>query len=121
MLHHTIGGVTPGHVSDRWITRYIFPGGVIPSLSQIAQTVEQDLIIEDVQNIGPDYDRTLMAWYQNFTDHYEEISHRYDKTFYRMWTYYLLACAGAFRARRLQLFQIVMRKLKPAATYIAPR
>lgn len=121
MLHHTIGGTTPGYVSDRWITRYIFPGGVIPSLSQIAKLVERDLVIEDVQNIGPDYDRTLMAWYGNFTARYWEISDRYDKTFYRMWTYYLLACAGAFRARRLQLFQIVMRKARPAAVYIAAR
>lgn len=121
MLHHTIGGNSPGRNTNAWMNKYIFPGGVIPSLSQITSAVERTLIIEDIQNIGPDYDKTLMAWHRNFTRHYSEIKDHYDQRFYRMWTFYLLICAGAFRSRQLQLWQIVMRKVDQAETYVAAR
>jgi len=121
MLHHTIGGNSPGRNTNAWMNKYIFPGGVIPSLSQITAVVERQLIIEDVQNIGPDYDKTLMAWHRNFVRHYGEIKDNYDERFYRMWTFYLQICAGAFRSRQLQLWQIVMRKIEPAETYVAAR
>lgn len=121
MLHHMIGGNAPGRESDRWIGKYIFPGGVIPSLLQISHAVESRLIVEDLQNFGPYYDRTLLSWHENFVRHYGEIKDVYDQRFYRMWTYYLLSCAGAFRARNLQLWQIVMRKIRPSGTYIAAR
>lgn len=121
MLHHTISSNSPSKHVDPFISKYIFPGGVLPTLSQISTAVQGRLIIEDVQNIGPDYDKTLMAWYKNFTEHYNEIQEKYDSRFYRMWEFYLLICAGAFRARDLQLWQIVMRHVRPAQTYIAPR
>jgi len=121
MLHHTIADNIAGKYPDPWIGKYIFPGGVLPTLTQISKLVEGNLIIEDVQNIGPDYDKTLMAWHKNFTSNYHEIKDNYDERFYRMWTYYLLICAGGFRARHLQLWQIVMRKRLPAKTYIAAR
>jgi cyclopropane-fatty-acyl-phospholipid synthase len=121
MLHHTIAANSPSKYSDPWIGKYIFPGGILPSLSQISQAVQNRLIIEDVQNIGPDYDKTLMAWHHNFTTCYDEIKINYDDRFYRMWEFYLLICAGAFRTRHLQLWQLVMRKIQPTQTYIAAR
>lgn len=122
MLHHTIAYNSPSKHVDPFISKYIFPGGVLPTLAQISTAVQKNrLIIEDVQNIGPDYDKTLMAWHKNFTVHYSEIQENYNNRFYRMWEFYLLICAGAFRARQLQLWQIVMRHNKPAQTYIAAR
>jgi len=121
MLHHTIGNNRSVMATDVWIDKYIFPGGVIPSLAQISKAVERNLIIEDVHNFGPDYDKTLMAWHSNFTKHYPELKDSYDERFYRMWEFYLLSCAGAFRARNIQLWQIVMRKVRTADTYIAVR
>ena len=66
--------------------------------------------MEDWHNFGADYDKTLMAWHKNFVAHWDEIKNEYDERFYRMWTYYLLSCAGAFRARRIQLWQVVLSK-----------
>jgi cyclopropane-fatty-acyl-phospholipid synthase len=121
MLHHTIGGNRSVSVTDVWIDKYIFPGGVIPSLAQLSRAVEERFIVEDVHNFGPNYDKTLMAWYDNFVKHYPEISDSYDERFYRTWRYYLLSCAGAFRSRHLQLWQIVMRKIEVSGTYTAVR
>jgi len=121
MLHHTIGSNTSTRFTSIWIDKYIFPGGVIPSLTQISKATEGKLIIEDVHNFGPDYDKTLMAWYDNFVKHYPEIKDHYDERFYRMWSFYLLSCAGAFRARQLQLYQIVMRKIETSEVYKAVR
>ena len=121
MLHHTIGNNKSVAFTSPWIDKYIFPGGVIPALAQISRAVERRLVIEDVHNFGPDYDKTLMAWQANFVKHYAEISDHYDERFYRMWNYYLLSCAGSFRARHMQLLQIVMRKIEPSDTYTAVR
>lgn len=121
MLHHTIGSNQSIHATDPWMDKYIFPGGVLPSLPQIGKAVENNLIIEDVQNFGPDYDKTVRAWYANFVKHYPELKDKYDERFFRMWEFYLLACAGVFRARGMQLWQIVMRKIEPTKTYIAAR
>jgi cyclopropane-fatty-acyl-phospholipid synthase len=121
MLHHMIGSNRSTRSTEPWIDKYIFPGGVIPSITQISSAVEKSFIIEDIHNFGPYYDRTLMAWHDNFVKHYPEISDHYDERFYRMWSYYLLSCAGAFRARHLQLWQIVMRKIETADVYQAVR
>jgi cyclopropane-fatty-acyl-phospholipid synthase len=121
MLHHVIGGNYSRHATDPWIDKYIFPGGVLPSLAQLSRAIENRFIIEDVHNFGPYYDQTLMAWHDNFVSHYPEISDRYDERFYRMWTYYLLSSAGGFRARRLQLWQLVMRPVEPSPVYEAVR
>jgi cyclopropane-fatty-acyl-phospholipid synthase len=117
MFHHTIGNTRSTKAVDPWTDKYIFPGGVIPSLAQIAKATERLLVIEDLENFGPDYDKTLMAWHKNFVDSYPELKDKYDKRFYRMWEYYLLSCAGAFRARKLQLYQIVMRKIEDSESY----
>ncbi len=122
MLHHTIGNNRSVQAVSPWIDKYIFPGGVIPSLAQIAKATEKLLIIEDVENFGPYYDKTLMAWHHNFIKNYKKLDHnKYDQRFYRMWEFYLLSCAGSFRARHLQLFQIVFRKIRAAETYKAYR
>ena len=121
MLHHTIGSNNSSYSTNPWFDKYIFPGGVIPSLAQITRAVEKKLVIEDVHNFGPDYDKTLMAWYDNFTKNYPKLKNDYDQRFYRMWTFYLLSSAGSFRTRQLQLWQIVMRKIQPSDKYITAR
>jgi cyclopropane-fatty-acyl-phospholipid synthase len=121
MLHHTIGTNSPDKYGSPWLGKYIFPGGILPTLAQISKAVEDRFIIEDVQNIGPDYDKTLMAWHHNFKRNFHEIETNYNQRFYRMWEFYLLSCAGAFRARNLQLWQIVMRRIESSETYISAR
>ena len=64
-------------------------------------------IIEDWHSFGVDYDKTLMVWHENFVRNWDKIKSNYDTKFYRMWKYYLLVCAGSFRARKNQLWQIV--------------
>ena len=109
MLHHTIGSNESTQSVDAWFDRYIFPGGVVPSLHQIAGASQPRWAVEDVQNLGPDYDRTLLAWHANIEARWEEIP-RYDERFRRTWRYYLLSSAASFRIRNLQLFQIVFRR-----------
>ncbi|MCZ6837218.1 MAG: cyclopropane fatty acyl phospholipid synthase [Planctomycetota bacterium] len=92
-----------------WLSRRIFPGGVFPSLAQIGHALDGLLVTEDLENFGSDYDRTLMAWHANFTRHWSSLKGgRYDERFYRMWTYYLLTCAGATRSRKYQVWQMVL-------------
>ncbi len=77
--------------------------------------------MEDWHNFGADYDKTLMAWHQNFVHHWDQLKGKYDERFYRMWRYYLLACAGAFRARKLQLWQIVLSPKGVPGGYLSVR
>jgi cyclopropane-fatty-acyl-phospholipid synthase len=109
-LVHTIGGNISRSSVDPWINKYIFPGGVIPSAVQLTRAMEDLFVLEDWHNFGPDYDRTLMGWHANFQAAWPELkeSEGLDERFYRMWRYYLLSCAGAFRARGLNLWQIVL-------------
>ncbi len=107
-LLHTIGGNRSSRTTDPWIHRYIFPNGQLPSLPQLSRACEGRFIVEDLHNFGTHYDRTLLAWHDNFTRAWPELAARYDDTFYRMWTYYLLQSAGAFRARDIQLWQVVL-------------
>lgn len=120
-LLHTIGANRGRIRSDAWIDRYIFPNGNLPSIAQIGQAIEPDWVMEDWHNFGADYDRTLMAWHANFERHWGELGGPYDQRFYRMWRYYLLTCAGSFRARTNQLWQIVLAKHGVAGGYLAPR
>jgi cyclopropane-fatty-acyl-phospholipid synthase len=110
LLLHTIGSKKSSKSTDAWIDKYIFPGGMLPSLAQITKSIEGLMMIEDVHNFGADYDKTLMAWFENFDKHWDELKDQYDERFYRMWKYYLLSCAGSFRCRQNQLWQIVMSK-----------
>jgi cyclopropane-fatty-acyl-phospholipid synthase len=90
--------------------KYIFPNSLIPSISQIGQAMEGIFVMEDWHNFGEHYEKTLMAWFENFDSAWPELKKQYDDRFYRMWKYYLLSCAGAFRSRHLQLWQIAMTK-----------
>lgn len=109
-LLHTIGGNITTTWTDPWLNRYIFPGSMLPSIQQIGKAIEGLFIMEDWHNFSADYDKTLMAWHHNFTINWNQLKDRYDERFYRMWSYYLLSCAGSFRARKNQLWQIVLSK-----------
>jgi len=106
-LLHTIGNKISSRSTDLWISRYIFPNSLLPSMKQISKAAEGLFIMEDWQNFGAYYDQTLMAWHRNFKNNWDSIKSKYDERFYRMWEYYLLSCAGSFRARDNQLWQIV--------------
>ena len=122
MLHHTIGSTISKNSTDHFFDKYIFPGGVLPSIAQLGRSVEKRFVIEDVHNFGPDYDRTLMAWHANVEQAWDRLpSSRYDERFKRMWRYYLLASAAGFRARNLQLWQVVFRRQGVAERYECER
>jgi cyclopropane-fatty-acyl-phospholipid synthase len=110
-LVHTIANNRSLRHGTPFIEKYIFPNAVAPSLAQIGRAVEGLFVVEDLHNIGPDYDPTLMAWWENFDRTYPEIAARYDRKFYLMWKFYLLAAAGASRSRDGQLFQVVLSKI----------
>lgn len=110
-LLHTIGEVRSTNATDAWTHKYIFPNGMLPSIAQLGKAIEGIFVMEDWHNIGSDYDKTLMAWYDNFDNSWDKIKDKYSERFYRMWKYFLLSSAGAFRARKKeQLWQIVLSK-----------
>lgn len=109
-LLHTIGSNVSYVGGDPWICKYIFPHGMLPSIAQIGKAIENVFVMEDWHNFGPDYDRTLMAWHDNFNKNWPQLEEKYGPHFKRMWDYYLLSCAGGFRSRTLQLWQIVLSK-----------
>ncbi len=106
-LLHTIGGNKSSSCIDPWVERYIFPNANLPSTKQLSSAAENLLIMEDWHNFGPYYDTTLLEWYKNFEMSWPSLSDKYGEEFYRMWKYYLLSCAGSFRARHSQLWQVV--------------
>lgn len=117
MLHHMIGSNETKHRCDAWFDRYIFPGGVLPSLEQIGRAALHDWAVEDLHNFGPDYDRTLLAWHDNIEAAWDDLP-RYDERFRRTWQYYLLASAASFRVRTIQLWQLVFtRSRRPSGVY----
>ena len=120
-LLHTIAGLTSTATTDPWISKYIFPRSMLPSAAQITKAVERLFVMEDWHSFGVDYDKTLMAWHDNVERHWEDLKTTYDERFHRMWKYYLLACAGSFRARKNQLWQIVFSKNGVAGGYASVR
>lgn len=106
-LLHTIGSNRSDTRNDPWIERYIFPNSMLPSAKQICAAIEGLFVLEDWHNFGADYDKTPMHWFRNFQEKSNVIKKNYGERFYRMWKYYLLCCAGSFRARKNQLWQIV--------------
>lgn len=109
-LLHTIGIDKTSLRVDPWIDKYIFRNGKLPSAAELSQVINGRFVMEDWHNFGPDYDKTLMAWWQRFDAAWPELSQHYDARFYRMWKYYLHSCAGFFRAKRGQLWQLVLSK-----------
>lgn len=121
-LLHTIGSNVTYFKTNEWTNKYIFPNGGLPSIAQIGKAAEGLFVMEDWHNFGADYDKTLMAWEQNFKSAWEtQLKSQYDERFNRMWTYYLLSSAGAFRARELQLWQIMLAKKGVMGGYQAIR
>lgn len=120
-LLHCIGSNVSVHDTDPWIERYIFPNGMLPSIAQIGKTTEGLFVMEDWHNFGIYYDKTLMAWRRNFEQGWDEVKHEFNQTFYRMWRFYLSSCAASFRARKNQLWQVVMSPNGVPGGYIAPR
>ena len=117
-LLHTIGVSQPLEFVDPWVEKYIFPNSILPAPVEVSKAMEGLFTIEDWHNFGADYDKTLMAWFENFDAAWPQLSAKYSdpsiplraSKFYRMWKYYLLSFAGSFRARNLQLWQIVLSK-----------
>lgn len=120
-LLHTIGRNDSTTHTDPWIARYIFPNSMLPSIAQIGAAIEKRFVMEDWHNFGGYYERTLLEWHANFERNCSGLPPRYDEKFRRMWRYYLLASAGGFRARRLQLWQVVLSPRGVAGVYEAPR
>lgn len=104
----TIGKNHSVRATDPWIEKYIFPNSMMPSVKQIGAATEGLFIVEDWRNWDSHYDRTLMAWYQNFVSNWNSLRAGYDERFFRMWKFYLMASAGWFRARNLQVWQILL-------------
>jgi len=120
-LLHSIGNNVSRHRTDPWIGRYIFPNSMLPSAAQIARAVEDLFVIEDWHNFGADYDRTLQAWRDNIESRWDTLPARYDERFRRMWRFYLATSMAAFRARRIQLWQLVLSPRGVPGGYVAPR
>jgi cyclopropane-fatty-acyl-phospholipid synthase len=121
-LLHSFGSEHTSKISEPWVDKYIFPNGMVPSIAQVGEAVDGLFVMEDWHNFGSYYDPTLVAWYENFDKHWHKIKGRegFDERFYRMWKYYLLSLAGAFRSRQTQLWQIVLSK-KGSAHYESVR
>ena len=106
-----LGILNPKKHIDLWTNKYIFPNGMLPSVAQLGKAIENLFVMEDWHNFGADYDKTLMAWYDNFVKNWDKIKNKYSERFFRMWKYFLLSSAGSFRSRNHnQLWQIVLSK-----------
>ncbi len=116
-LLHSIGVDRRAPHTDPWIERYIFPNGKLPSPAELAGAVEGRFLIEDWHNFGPDYDRTLMAWAERFEAAWPRLAPRYEEGLRRMFRYYLLSCAGFFRSRQGQLWQLVLSRPERRGAY----
>jgi len=120
-LLHTIGSNITTTTTNAWINKYIFPNGMLPSIVQISKAFEGKFVMEDWHNFGAYYYPTLLAWHQNFNQHWDELKSSYDERFRRMWNFYLLYSAGGFKSCILQLWQIVLSKNGIEGGYDAPR
>lgn len=107
-LLHTIGSNHDGHNADPWIEKYIFPNSGIPASQDISRAVQHLFIIEDWHNFGADYEPTLLVWRRNFDASWRGAGRSPSEQFYRMWVLYLSAMAAIFKARRAQVWQIVL-------------
>ncbi|MBF8643987.1 cyclopropane fatty acyl phospholipid synthase [Pseudomonas pudica] len=119
-LLHTTGKNHRNSSPDPWIDKYIFPNGDLPSIGQMGDAMDGLFVAEDLHNFGADYDKTLMAWHAKFEKAWPAFEGELGERFYRMWRYYLLSCAGAFRARDIQLWQWVLSKTGVAGGYRRP-
>jgi len=93
-----------------WLVRHIFPNGYLPKLSEIVEPARGDFVLEDLHSFGVNYDHTLCAWLANFDRAWPLLEPRYGPEFGRRWRFYLATCAALFRARMVQLYQVVYSK-----------
>ncbi|HZH52454.1 MAG TPA: cyclopropane-fatty-acyl-phospholipid synthase family protein [Microvirga sp.] len=111
MLLHTIGRSGPPYPTNPWITKYIFPGGHLPILSEIMPSVERaGLIVTDIEVLRLHYAFTLKAWRERFLAHRDEVLRLYDERFCRMWECYLAMSESAFRFQDAVVFQIQLAR-----------
>ncbi|HNW27127.1 MAG TPA: cyclopropane fatty acyl phospholipid synthase [Spirochaetota bacterium] len=120
-LLQTIGSNISSRMGDPWINKYIFPNGLVPSAKQIIAAAEGLFTLEDWHFLGQHYDRTLMAWYNNFMKNWDRIKSAFDERFFRIWRYYFLICAASFRAKLTDLWQVVFSKNGLAGYYASVR
>jgi len=110
-LLHTIGVVDKPSPPNKFINKYIFPGGVCPSFSQIIEPIEKTgLIVSDTETLIRHYDKTLESWLERFLGKRQEVKDLFDEKFVKMWEFYLASCAAAFRYRDLAVFQLQIVK-----------
>ena len=122
-LLHTIGVVDKPSPPNKFINKYIFPGGICPSLSQIVKPIEKtDLIVADTETLIRHYDKTLLSWLNRFMAKKHLVKDMFDEKFVKMWSFYLASCAAAFRYRDLAVFQLQIVKnfnaARPTRDYI---
>jgi cyclopropane-fatty-acyl-phospholipid synthase len=121
-LLHTIGTTKSDYTLGSWSTRYIFPNGMLPTIAHIGKAIEDLFVLEDWHSFGINYDKTLLAWYENFNMNWNKIKNKYSDTFYRMWKYFLLSSAGSFRSgMRNSVWQLVLTKKGIPGGYISFR
>ncbi|HKD20700.1 MAG TPA: cyclopropane-fatty-acyl-phospholipid synthase family protein [Rhizomicrobium sp.] len=110
-LVHTIGRTDGPGVTNPWISKYIFPGGYTPALSEFIPAIERSgLVITDVEVLRQHYAETLKEWRRRFTAHWQEAAALYDERFCRMWEFYLAGAEMAFRHEGLVVFQVQLAK-----------
>jgi cyclopropane-fatty-acyl-phospholipid synthase len=110
-LLHTIGVIDSPTAPNKFINKYIFPGGICPSFSQIIKPIEKTgLIVSDSETLIRHYDKTLEAWLERFMEKKSEVKDMFGERFVRMWEFYLASCAAAFRYRDLVVFQLQIVK-----------
>ena len=111
MVLHSIGRSTGPDVTSPWITKYIFPGGYIPAVSEVIPAIEKaGLLVCDIEILRLHYAETLKAWRDRFMARREEAVRLYDERFARMWEFYLAASEMSFRKQNLMNFQIQLTK-----------
>ena len=119
-LLHTMGGNVSCLRCDPWINKYIFPDGVVPSVTQLGHAIEGRFVVEDWHCFGPYYYRTFMSWYERFCANWDPSTIKTSlppEKFFRMWEYYLVSFGSTFRTRRLNVWQIVLSRIGEAACY----
>ena len=110
-LLHTIGSVDSPGPTQPFIQRRIFPGGIIPSLSDLITPIEKTgLILADCETLIHHYDKTLKAWLDRFLKNKDKAKYLYNKEFVRMWEFYLSSCSAAFKFRNLVVYQLQLVK-----------
>ena len=105
---NTIGTHKSSCCVDPWTDKYIFPGGMLPSIAQIGEAVENLFVVDELQDWREFYDKTLVAWFDNFHADWNKLKTHHSEKFYRMWKYYLLSSAGAFRSKAIQDWEMVL-------------